>query len=84
MQGIFTKYHGPTSTKGSRISARTSSGTRIYRGYDHVLSSGENHSAAAKALRDKMGWTGEMVGAGLPNQTGYAFAFTHSATSVPA
>ena len=34
MQAITTKYHGATDRKGSRMSATTASGKRIYLAYD--------------------------------------------------
>lgn len=50
---IVTRYHGPTYTKGFRISARIKldSGTQlIYRAYDHGLSLENNHRFAAHQL----------------------------------
>lgn len=55
MQAIRTRYHGPSNTRGSRISAQCEAG-RIYVGYDHALNLDENHVAAATALRVKLGW----------------------------
>lgn len=69
MQAIETKYHGPTYTKGSRISARCEAG-RITLERDSALGIGENHRAAAVALILKLGWYGHWaMGAvpGLPN-----------------
>ena len=60
-QAITTKYHGPTNTRGSRISATSASGTRIYVPYAYELSVDECHEQAAKALCTKLGWTGQMV-----------------------
>lgn len=65
MQAIRTKYHGPTNTKGSRISAQCEAG-RIYVSYDYALNIEDNHKAACDALVKKLGWnTGhyaDMVG----------------------
>ena len=51
---IETAYHGPTDTRGSRISATCKRDSdRIYRkyvSYQHELNSPENHLAAAKEL----------------------------------
>ena len=58
MQAIRTKYHGPTNTRGSRISAQCEAG-RVYVPYDHALSIDGNHKAACDALLDRMGWRGK-------------------------
>jgi hypothetical protein len=55
MQAIRTRYHGPTNTRGSRISAQCEAG-RLSVPYAHELSLDENHKATARALRDKLGW----------------------------
>lgn len=74
MKAIFTKYHGPTNTRGSRISASDEDGNRITISYPHELSGEDVHRKAAQALCDKMGWTGEMVAGG--HSKGYVFVFT--------
>ena len=48
MQAIRTQYKGPTDTRGARIIATSHHG-RTTTGYDHALSAGENHTAAAAA-----------------------------------
>ena len=55
MQTIRTKYHGPTNSKGSRISAECEAG-RIYVPYNHALDAEGNHKVAAQVLLVKMGW----------------------------
>ena len=55
MQAIRTRYHGPTNTRGSRISAQCAAG-KISVSYDHALNADDNRKAAARALRDKLGW----------------------------
>lgn len=57
MKAITTKYHGPTNTRGSRISASDLDKNRVSLSYDDALNSEENHDAAAKALCIKMNWT---------------------------
>jgi len=51
--GIRTRYHGPTDTKGGRISACNKDGMRetrrIFVPYDHALDTSANHHAAASA-----------------------------------
>lgn len=76
-QAIVTKYHGPTNTRGSRISATAEAG-RIMLSWDYALNGSDNHKAAAQALVDKMGWTVEagypsLVGGALPGNAGYCF-----------
>jgi len=61
MQTITTTIHGPTDKHGTRISARIEASTTVGP-YDSALSSEENHAAAARALADKMEWSGELVG----------------------
>lgn len=55
MQAIVTKYHGPTNTRGSRVSAEAQA-TKIYLTWDDALSSEKNHEAAAVAYIRKMNW----------------------------
>ena len=55
MKAIQTRYHGPTDTKGSRISAFDNDGNRIYLPYDH--GSADPHRDAAIAFARKMEWT---------------------------
>ncbi len=73
-QAIVTKYHGPTNTRGARISAQ-SAGGRVSVSYDHELTSGQNHAKAAATLAAKLGWSGRMVGGGSPDSTGSVFVF---------
>jgi hypothetical protein len=54
-QAIRTRYHGPTNTRGSRISAKCQGGT-LSVPYDHALDDEGNHKAACMALVDKFGW----------------------------
>lgn len=73
MKAIVTKYHGPTNTKGSRITATDEDGNRTTISYPHELSGEAVHLAAAQALCDKMKWTGKLSGGSLKN--GYVFTF---------
>ena len=72
-KAIVTKYHGPTNTRGSRISASDGDGNRVSVSYDHALSGEAVHRVAAEALCAKMKWTGRPVAGGL--RDGYAFVF---------
>lgn len=77
MKAIITKYHGPTNTKGSRISASDSDGNRVYISYPHELSGEAVYRAAAEALRVKMGWP-ELHEIGGGTKDGYVFVFAGS------
>ncbi len=74
MKAITTKYHGPTDTKGSRITADDGDGNRVTIPYPYELSGEACHRKAADALCTKMGWTGNLA-AGW-TKTGYVFVFT--------
>lgn len=75
MIAISTKYHGPTNSRGSRISANAN-GHRVTVPYDHALGHEGNHAAAAIALCQKMHWRGELVSGGTGD--GYVFCFLAS------
>jgi len=81
MQSIITKFHGPTNTRGARISATTSAG-RVTEGYDHSLSAEANHLAVAKALIAKLGWSGRWVVGGSLDLSGYVLVCDTGALSV--
>ena len=73
-QAIETKFHGPTNSRGARVSARAEAGRKTIPWDDefHVF---ENHARAAEALARSLGWDGEMVGGAPPNHAGYVFVF---------
>lgn len=71
-QAIETRYHGPTNTRGARISASAQAG-RIYVSYDHALGIDENHAAAALAFAKRWGWAGEWVGGGRADGRGNVY-----------
>lgn len=82
LQAIVTKYHGPTNSRGSRITASAFAG-RVTVHYDHALNPDQNHAKAAEALVRKLGWTpsegkgyaGLWVG-GASHRTGVTYVFT--------
>lgn len=77
MKAITTKYHGPTNTRGARISASDQDGNRVTISYPHELSGEDVHRAAAMALCSKMGWgllSNQRLVAGS-TKTGYVFVF---------
>lgn len=82
MKAIETKYHGPTDSKGARISASDMDNNRVYISYPHELSGADCHEAAARALMAKMGWAGEIIGGAT--KTGYAWVFVPGSWKVDA
>lgn len=66
---IQTAYIGPTNFRGSRIKARVMERSTGYGEkprelvlhWDHRLSAPQNHQAAARALAEKLGWSGQWV-----------------------
>ncbi len=77
MQAIKTTYKGPTNTRGSRIYA-VAAGGRISIPYPDQLKQGlEAHAAAARALCEKLGWSGVFHAGGLSNGD-YVFVFEDS------
>jgi hypothetical protein len=70
-QAIQTKFHGPTNTRGARVSARADAG-RVIVSWDYALNVTDNHKAAAVALARRYGWPEDMVGGSLPG-SGFAF-----------
>lgn len=79
MQAIVTKFHGPTDTRGSRISAKCEAG-KLMLSWEHALNSEQNHDRAALALATKLGWTEDneyepMYRGGMPDNTGNVYVF---------
>lgn len=73
MKAISTRYHGPTNTRGSKITASDEDGNRVSIGYPHELSGEACHRKAAETLCAKMGWTGNLIGGST--KRGYVFVF---------
>lgn len=73
MQVIETKFHGPTDTKGARVSASSYGFGSVTLPWDHALTSEGNHKAAAKAFMDKCEWFGRYICG--HNKRGMTFVF---------
>lgn len=58
MQAIRTRYHGPSNTRQSYISAKAEAGL-IKHTYDFSLDVDSNHEVAMCALRKKLKWDSE-------------------------
>ena len=52
---IVTKYHGPTDTKGARVSARMTGARTAWIPYPHELSGLDVHAAAAAVQMARAG-----------------------------
>ncbi len=65
-QAIYTKFLGPTNSRGSRVKAFADAGS-VTVSWNHALNATENHRAAAMALAAKFGWSGTWVGGGGVN-----------------
>lgn len=76
-KSIATEYFGPGNTRGARIKASVIDGDRIQKSisvsYPHELNTDEAHLFAAEKMRDKMGWSGDLIGVGT--RKGYVFGF---------
>lgn len=77
MKAILTRYKGPTNARGSRIIATAEGGHRLTVPYDYGASN--PHEVAARALCERLGWTGTLVSGGLPNGD-TVWCFTHGET----
>jgi hypothetical protein len=64
-QSIVTYFIGPTNVKGPRIKAKASGGSSVTLSWDHAMDIAGNHRAAAKALAEKLDWSGEFVAGGM-------------------
>lgn len=61
---IHTRYLGPTNRCGSRIKAFCKNGTGEFAltiPYPHELPYEQKHAAAAKALAERLGWSGTWI-----------------------
>lgn len=64
MKAIVTKYHGPTDTKGSRISARAEGCKAVSVGFHSVQ---DPYLTAAACLISKLEWGGKWACGTLPS-----------------
>ena len=74
MLAIETKFHGPTNTKGARVSARMHGmAKRVEIPWDHALSVTTNHQRAALYLLEKLDLFGRYIGG--TTKTGMVFVY---------
>ena len=74
MQAITTRYHGPTNTRGSTITATSASGERATVSYDDAWDSDMNHSRAVLKLCERLRWAGRLTGGSTKD--GMVWVFT--------
>lgn len=86
MQTIETKYLGATNYRGSRIKATQSAmfgndfkPQTATVDYSHALNLDQNHQEAARKLKLKLGWQGEMYGG--TTSRGMAWVFVNDSTA---
>lgn len=72
MKAITTTYHGPTNTRGARISADDSDGNRVTVPYLYE-DEHRSHDNAAFHLCDKMGWNGTLLRGSI--RRGYVYVW---------
>lgn len=76
-QAIVCRYHGPTNTRGARVSARAQAG-RLTLAWDDALDPAGNFARVARAFAGDKGWPGTMAGGFLPDGS-CVFVFTDGA-----
>ena len=74
MKAIQTRYFGPSNVRGSRVKAWAEGGNSITISYDSAMGH-ESHDAAALALCAKMGWEGDLIRGGSPDERGNVYVF---------
>jgi len=74
MIAIRTRYHGPTDTRGARISATDTYGNQTTLPYPYALSGAAGHAVAVRALCEQMGWAGTLT-AGRTESGDYWWTF---------
>lgn len=78
MKAILTRYLPATNTKPSRIRATAEGGKPLTVGYYAAPDNTDPFAFAARQLADRMGWTGPLLGGGLPDgSTCWVFARSH-------
>lgn len=75
MHTIETRYHGPTNTRGARISATSTEGHRVFVPYDYSVEILDDHAKAVNALRQKLGWQDKPMHLAGSSKKGYIWAF---------
>lgn len=67
MKALVTRYHGPTNTKGARISVRAEGCKPVFYSFDYAAKDEGGRFDAAQSYADAMGW-GKVISRGaMPN-----------------
>ena len=78
MVAITTKYHGPTNTRGARLTADAGLGRKLSVPYPLDADGVQAHAVAVRALCAKMDWRGRMLAGGVEDGS-YVFVWDDSA-----
>ena len=80
MKAIETHYIASTNYRPQRIGASDLDGNRIVISWPNADTTEAAFRVAAEALRDKMGWSGALLGGAT--KRGYTFVFSPRGTSI--
>lgn len=73
-QVIETTFFGSTEHRGARIKAKASGGSLTVP-WNRALSIEANHTAAARALAERLEWSGTWAGGGRVGDRGYTYVW---------
>ena len=76
MKAIVTKYLSATAYRGSRIKATAEGVRALVVSYDDGAK--DPHAVAALALCARMGWAGDLIRGGMPDESGKVYVFAQS------
>ena len=76
MKAIVTKYLPATAYRGSRIKATAEGVRALVVSYDDGAK--DPHAVAALALCARMGWAGDLIRGGMPDESGNVYVFAQS------
>jgi hypothetical protein len=82
MKAITTKYIPATNTKPARIKAKAEGVAAITYSYGKLegmlpgTNTDDTYKKAAELYIAANGWSGDLIGGGLPDQSGYCFVFS--------
>jgi hypothetical protein len=74
LQAIITKRHNGGASGATRVSAKCAA-QRIWLPWNHALNVEDNHRVVAEELQRRMKWDDkhELVGGGMPDDSGYCW-----------
>ena len=74
MKAIITKYLPATNTRGARIKATDGDRNNITLSRCDIFNIDKDFRRAAEALRDKMGWKGDLIQGSFKTYDVFVFA----------